>query len=84
MTEHSSGLAGSWVGLFVFDTVIFGLTVYNGYQTRRRMTPAPNLHSIVVRDGPLNISAVYIEPDFLSYQGAIYFGLEIPFFDIFI
>jgi hypothetical protein len=58
MTEHSSGIVGSWVGLFVLDAAIFGLTVYNGYQTRRRMTPAPNLHSIVVRDGVHDISAV--------------------------
>ncbi|KAJ7435684.1 hypothetical protein B0H11DRAFT_1755828, partial [Mycena galericulata] len=45
------GLAGSWEGLFVFDTVIFGLTVYNAYTTRRWMNSQMNLRARLVRDG---------------------------------
>ncbi|KAJ7895536.1 hypothetical protein B0H14DRAFT_2680700 [Mycena olivaceomarginata] len=38
-------------GLFLFDTVVFGLTVYNAYRTGRKMIPSLNLHALVVRDG---------------------------------
>ncbi|KAF7350273.1 hypothetical protein MVEN_01331300 [Mycena venus] len=40
-------------GLFIFDTVIFALTVYNAYRTRRSMIPSPNLYTLVVRDGAM-------------------------------
>ncbi|KAK7046512.1 hypothetical protein R3P38DRAFT_3175791 [Favolaschia claudopus] len=44
-------LAGSWEGLFVFDTFIFMLTVYNAFRTWRRVAPTLNLYTLVVRDG---------------------------------
>ncbi|KAJ7866041.1 hypothetical protein B0H14DRAFT_2733439 [Mycena olivaceomarginata] len=52
LTEKTAyHLAGSWEGLFLFDTVVFGLTVYNAYRTGRKMIPSLNLHALVVRDG---------------------------------
>ncbi|KAJ7487974.1 hypothetical protein FB451DRAFT_1553540 [Mycena latifolia] len=46
-------LAGCWEALFAFDSVIFGLTVYNAVVARRRMGPQSNLHTVVVRDGAM-------------------------------
>ncbi|KAK7046507.1 hypothetical protein R3P38DRAFT_2874099 [Favolaschia claudopus] len=44
-------LAGSWEGLFAFDTFIFLLTLYNAFNTWRRIAPSQNLYTLVVRDG---------------------------------
>jgi len=46
-------LAGSWEALFVFDTIIFTLTVYNAYITGRGLMPQMNLHALIVKDGAL-------------------------------
>ncbi|KAJ7152105.1 hypothetical protein C8R46DRAFT_484762 [Mycena filopes] len=48
-------LAASWSCLFVFDTIIFGLTVYNASQTRRRVGQHANMpiHKVIVRDGAM-------------------------------
>ncbi|KAJ6571472.1 hypothetical protein B0H19DRAFT_1231264, partial [Mycena capillaripes] len=54
LSENTSyRLAGSWEGLFIFDTTIFLLTIYNAHTTRRRMIPTANLYTLVVRDGAL-------------------------------
>ncbi|KAJ7096572.1 hypothetical protein B0H15DRAFT_825645 [Mycena belliarum] len=45
-------LAACWEALFVFDSVIFGLTVYNASTTRQRYAMSKmTLHTLVVRDG---------------------------------
>ncbi|KAJ7655486.1 hypothetical protein B0H17DRAFT_1214005 [Mycena rosella] len=46
-------LAFPWEGLFVFDTVIFGLTVFNAYTTTRQLGSLMHLplHRIIMRDG---------------------------------
>ncbi|KAJ7135668.1 hypothetical protein C8R44DRAFT_768839 [Mycena epipterygia] len=46
-------LAGGWEALFAFDSIIFGLSVYNAFAIRRRMLPQTNLHTLVVRDGAM-------------------------------
>ncbi|KAJ7041521.1 hypothetical protein C8F04DRAFT_1252851 [Mycena alexandri] len=63
----ASKFAASWEGLFIFNTVIFVMTVYNTYTTRRQMallnanndgeqdhSPPPNdLHHLMMRDGAM-------------------------------
>lgn len=56
------GLAGAWEALFVYDSMIFGLTLYKSWSTRgeyiptrgpqRRRHPTLLLH-VIVRDGAL-------------------------------
>ncbi|KAJ7115093.1 hypothetical protein C8R43DRAFT_125057 [Mycena crocata] len=53
MQSTAYRLAGSWEALFVFDTLVFGLTVYNAYAVRRRMLHRTNLQTLVVRDGAM-------------------------------
>ncbi|KAJ7661144.1 hypothetical protein B0H17DRAFT_1212331 [Mycena rosella] len=53
MQSTAFRLAGSWEALFVLDALIFGLTIYNAYTTRRRMLPQTNLHTVVIRDGAM-------------------------------
>jgi hypothetical protein len=57
MTFHLSFLdtAEAWGVLFVFDTIIFALTVCNAYSTRRRVgaqtqTDMP-IYTLIIRDG---------------------------------
>ncbi|KAJ7479135.1 hypothetical protein FB451DRAFT_1450949 [Mycena latifolia] len=47
--------AASWGALLVFDSIIFGLTVYNGWSTRARMglQSTMPLHTLIIRDGAL-------------------------------
>ncbi|KAJ7465867.1 hypothetical protein FB451DRAFT_1369725 [Mycena latifolia] len=47
--------AASWGALLVFDSIIFGLTVYNGWSTRARMglQATMPLHTLIIRDGAL-------------------------------
>ncbi|KAF8144542.1 hypothetical protein K438DRAFT_2029120 [Mycena galopus ATCC 62051] len=54
-TATSYHLAAAWGTLFVFDTVIFGMTLYNGWCARRRLSPrsAVSFQAIIVRDGAL-------------------------------
>ncbi|KAJ6571302.1 hypothetical protein B0H19DRAFT_1346553 [Mycena capillaripes] len=53
-------LAISWECLFAFDSVIFGLTIYNAYSTRRRVGPNARmpLHKLMVRDGAMYFAAM--------------------------
>ncbi|KAJ7481954.1 hypothetical protein FB451DRAFT_1237644 [Mycena latifolia] len=53
MQSTAFRLAGCWEALFIFDSVIFGLTIYNACITLRRMGTQGNLHTLVVRDGAL-------------------------------
>ncbi|KAJ7764363.1 hypothetical protein B0H16DRAFT_1718289 [Mycena metata] len=47
-------LAVSWACLFAFDSIIFGLTIYNAYQTRRHMGNVNMpIHRLIVRDGAM-------------------------------
>ncbi|KAJ6503782.1 hypothetical protein C8R45DRAFT_1091556 [Mycena sanguinolenta] len=52
-------LAIPWECLFVFDSIIFGLTVYNGYTTRRAVGEMNMpIHSLMVRDGAMYFAAM--------------------------
>jgi len=53
-------LATAWEGVFVLDSTIFGLTVFNAYTTIRRMGSLVNmpLHRLIVRDGALYFGAM--------------------------
>ncbi|KAJ7206839.1 hypothetical protein GGX14DRAFT_698344 [Mycena pura] len=51
-------LAGPWEALFAFDTVIFGMTLYSAYTTRRANGPSTSLHTLVVRDGAMYFGIV--------------------------
>jgi hypothetical protein len=57
-------LAGSWAVLLVFDSIIFSLTLYNGWSVRRTtgVHSVMALHTIIIRDG-----ALY---PFMSFQAA--------------
>jgi len=48
-------LAASWECLFVFDSILFGLTIYNAYTTRRALGPNADMpiHRLLVRDGAM-------------------------------
>ncbi|KAJ7046056.1 hypothetical protein C8F04DRAFT_1387727 [Mycena alexandri] len=52
-------LAISWACLFAFDSIIFGLTIYNAYQTRRHMGHVNMpIHRLIVRDGAMYFGAM--------------------------
>ncbi|KAJ7362466.1 hypothetical protein DFH08DRAFT_840934 [Mycena albidolilacea] len=53
-------LAIAWECLFAFDSIIFGLTVYNAYLTRRAVGPdqAMPIHRLMVRDGAIYFAAM--------------------------
>ncbi|KAJ6575990.1 hypothetical protein DFH09DRAFT_1150158 [Mycena vulgaris] len=55
-------LAGSWAALFFFDTIIFGLTVYNGWTTRQRMGPQATMsfHTLILRDGAMYFAVMIL------------------------
>ncbi|KAK6988640.1 hypothetical protein R3P38DRAFT_3373958 [Favolaschia claudopus] len=60
-----TGLAGSWGALFIFDSIVFGLTIVNGWKMRRRMGPdsatsAMPLRTLIVRDGALYFAVMLI------------------------
>jgi len=48
-------LAAPWACLFAFDSIIFGLTLYKAYTTRRSLGRHANMpiHRLLVRDGAL-------------------------------
>ncbi|KAJ7762885.1 hypothetical protein B0H14DRAFT_3510768 [Mycena olivaceomarginata] len=56
----SLDLAIAWECLFAFDSIIFGLTVYNAYLTRRAVGPdqAMPIHQLMVRDGAIYFDAM--------------------------
>ncbi|KAJ7760831.1 hypothetical protein DFH07DRAFT_815901 [Mycena maculata] len=49
-------LAAPWGCLFVFDSIIFGMTVYNAYVTRRGLGDMP-IHRLLLRDGSMYFAA---------------------------
>ncbi|KAJ6518510.1 hypothetical protein DFH09DRAFT_1373425 [Mycena vulgaris] len=53
-------LAVPWECLFVFDSMIFGMTIYNAYITRRRVGQGMNmpLHRLLLRDGALYFASM--------------------------
>ncbi|KAJ7459993.1 hypothetical protein B0H11DRAFT_2316078 [Mycena galericulata] len=64
--ESSYHMAGAWGALFVFDTIIFALTIFNAYATRRKMglgahtdtgTCMP-MHALIIRDGAMYFAAM--------------------------
>ncbi|KAJ7751496.1 hypothetical protein DFH07DRAFT_826249 [Mycena maculata] len=55
-TSTAHRLAGPWEGLFMFDSLIFGLTAYK--MTRVRMAFRTSIYMLVVRDGALYFGIV--------------------------
>ncbi|KAJ7121619.1 hypothetical protein C8R44DRAFT_786561 [Mycena epipterygia] len=53
-------LAASWECLFAFDTIIFTMTIYNAYMTRRRIGQLSSMpiYSLLIRDGAMYFAAV--------------------------
>ncbi|KAJ7108023.1 hypothetical protein C8R43DRAFT_1140159 [Mycena crocata] len=53
-------LAVSWECLFAFDSIIFGLTIFNAWVTRRHVGPHANMpiHRLLVRDGAMYFGAM--------------------------
>ncbi|KAJ7270410.1 hypothetical protein C8J57DRAFT_1508446 [Mycena rebaudengoi] len=52
-------LAGPWECLFAFDAMIFGMTIYKGYVTRRDAGGANMpIHRVLVRDGAMYFAAM--------------------------
>jgi hypothetical protein len=72
-------LASSWEALFIFDTAIFILTIYNAYTIRQWMMPTASLYTRIIHDGAPNPSAICILNliFYSSHEGAMYFGSEI-------
>jgi len=72
-----TGLGVAWVGSFVFDSLVFGMTLFKFI-----ILPRPNrvnIMDILFRDGELYLSInVFFEPKIIS--GAIYFGYASIFF----
>ncbi|KAF7289774.1 hypothetical protein MIND_01351300 [Mycena indigotica] len=59
MSAHTAlHLAGPWEGLFAFDTVVFLMTVYSAYSTRKRTGPTVSLQTLFVRDGAMYFGIV--------------------------
>lgn len=54
---HSAGL---WIALFVFDSMIFGLIVYNGWSLCRRRGISMPLHTLIIRDGAAYFGVVML------------------------
>ncbi|KAJ7041512.1 hypothetical protein C8F04DRAFT_1079082 [Mycena alexandri] len=52
-------IAAGWEALFILDSIIFGLTIYNAYTTRQRtvsdlrLNTSISLHQVIIRDGAL-------------------------------
>jgi hypothetical protein len=68
LTHTGSGIA--WAGLLVFDSLIFGMTLYKSI-----VLPRPNrvnILDILLRDGELYLSGNSFF--LINIQGAIYFG----------
>ncbi|KAJ7090991.1 hypothetical protein C8R44DRAFT_891688 [Mycena epipterygia] len=54
--------AAAWGALFVFDIIIFVLTVYNGWLAARRLGPTGpmSLHMLIIRDGALYFAVMVL------------------------
>ncbi|TFK31907.1 hypothetical protein BDQ12DRAFT_566085, partial [Crucibulum laeve] len=55
--------AGAWEALFVYDSIIFGLTIFKTWQTRREHTVTGiniPLASLILRDGKYLFSAKHV------------------------
>ncbi|KAJ7811205.1 hypothetical protein B0H14DRAFT_3479867 [Mycena olivaceomarginata] len=75
--KTSYHLASSWEALFIFDTAIFILTIYNAYTIRRWMMPTASLYTRIIHDGAPNPSAICILNliFYSSHEGAIVMAL---------
>ena len=70
----SAGLASSWALLFLFDLIIFGMTLYRTLKFSRSNN-ANMLITVFMRDGELIVGQ--LQKDFsesLRLTGAMYFG----------
>ncbi|KAJ7917230.1 hypothetical protein B0H13DRAFT_1995710 [Mycena leptocephala] len=60
--ETSLHLAGAWSALFLFDTIIFALTICSAYSTRRQLGAQAQadmpLHTLIIRDGAIYFAAI--------------------------
>ncbi|KAJ6591412.1 hypothetical protein B0H10DRAFT_779146 [Mycena sp. CBHHK59/15] len=55
-------LAASWEALLLFDSIIFGLTIYQSYSARRRVGVQARmpLHTLIMRDGAMYFAAMVL------------------------
>ncbi|KAK7046508.1 hypothetical protein R3P38DRAFT_2874107 [Favolaschia claudopus] len=60
--KTSLKLAGAWGALFLFDGVVFALTILNAYFTRKRLGKHARMdmpiHALIVRDGALYFGVI--------------------------
>ncbi|KAF7349450.1 hypothetical protein MSAN_01735000 [Mycena sanguinolenta] len=62
-SRHTSmHLAGAWGVLFVFDTLVFCLTVFHAYSTQSRFGPGAQInmpmYTLIIRDGAIYFGAI--------------------------
>ncbi|KAJ7487970.1 hypothetical protein FB451DRAFT_1226075 [Mycena latifolia] len=53
-------LSATWAALFLYDSIVFGMTLFKTYSTRRQLGSGNNLpiHRLIVRDGALYFAAM--------------------------
>ncbi|CAK5272337.1 unnamed protein product [Mycena citricolor] len=72
----SNHVVGAWFALFMYDSVIFGLTIYKTYSTWRRAGSPEHLpiHALIFRDGVLYFGALAL----INFSNIITFYLGGP------
>ncbi|KAJ7773876.1 hypothetical protein B0H16DRAFT_1880398 [Mycena metata] len=66
LSSHTAyRIAAGWEALFLLDSIIFGLTIYNAYINRKRtvsndlrLNTSLSLHQVIIRDGALYFGMV--------------------------
>ncbi|KAJ6476900.1 hypothetical protein C8R45DRAFT_366944 [Mycena sanguinolenta] len=63
LSRHTSmHLAEAWGALFVFDSLVFCLTIFHAYSTRRRLGPGAHtnmpMYTLIIRDGAIYFGAI--------------------------
>ncbi|KAF7350269.1 hypothetical protein MVEN_01330900 [Mycena venus] len=61
-TLHLLDVGGAWGALFLFDAIVFALTIFNAYSTRRRLGRQVQadmpIHSLIIKDGATYFAAI--------------------------
>lgn len=82
-TRLSAGLAATWGLLFLFDLIIFGMTLYRTL-TFPRSNNANNLITVFMRDGECRPTFFFFKKkefsEILRLTGVMYFGCVKSFF----
>ncbi|KAJ6571460.1 hypothetical protein B0H19DRAFT_1130026 [Mycena capillaripes] len=72
-------LAGAWGALFLFDSIIFTLTICNAYWTRKRLGTQAQvdmpIHTLIIRDGAIYFAAIALA----NLANIVTFIIEGPF-----